>query len=233
MEYTDPTNPTSTTPIGFDIDMLNALSGKLNRPVNATVYDFGGLIPAMQSGRCDIIAAGMFATPVREQVVDFVRYMKAGTAFLVQKGNPKNVKSFDDLCGTKAGYNLGSVYEQTIKDQSTKCQAAGKAPVQGVLYQGDQGQITALQNGQLDVAFRDSTAAKYIAAHATGVDVGGVQFTSDTFGLALPKGSTDLKTQISGFIRGWQSDGTFAGWLSKWQLPSENRTAANRYPIVA
>src|SRR2546430_2081924 len=94
MEYTDPHNPTASTPIGFDIDFARAVAKQLNRPLAAQIYDFGGLIPAMQAGRCDIILAGMFATPKREEVVDFIRYMKAGTAFLVRKGNPKHIKGF-------------------------------------------------------------------------------------------------------------------------------------------
>lgn len=222
MEYTDPSNPSATDPIGFDIDFANAVADHLGRTLVLSTYDFGGLIPAMQAGRCDLILAGMFATAKREEVVDFVRYMKAGTAFLVAKGNPKNVTGLDSLCGAKAAYNVGSVYEQVIKDQSEKCTAAGKPGVEGVLFQGDAAEIPALQNGQVDVAFRDSTAADYIAKNAEGVEVGGVQFSDDTFGLALPKGS-DLKESISSYVQQLQDDGTFASWLEKWALPADSQ----------
>jgi polar amino acid transport system substrate-binding protein len=222
MEYADPANPTAAMPIGFDIDFAKAIAQQLKRSLTVQIFDFGGLIPAMQAKRCDMILAGMFATGQREQLVDFVRYMKAGTAFLVRKGNPKNIKGFGDLCGASAGYNVGSVYEQIIQDRSKACTGAGKPAIKGVLFQGDAGQIAALQNGQIDVAFRDSTAAKYIAQHASGLDVGGVEFGSDTFGLALPKGSDPLKAQLSEFVKRLQTDGTFTTWLNKWGLPADS-----------
>lgn len=221
MEYTDPKDPANVDPIGFDIDFAKAIAGELKRNLATATYDFGGLIPAMQAGRCDMILAGMFATAKREEVVDFVRYMKAGTAFLVKKGNPKGIKGFPDLCGTKAGYNVGSVYEQIIADRSSQCTAAGKPKIEGLLFQGDEGQVTAVQNGQIDVAFRDSTAAKYIAQNADGLDVGGVEFGNDTFGLALPKGSA-LKTPLSDYVKKVQADGTFAKWLDTWSLPVDS-----------
>jgi len=53
----------------------------------------------------------------------------AGTGGLVKKGNPKNVKSMDDVCGLTAAAGLGTVEEAAFRDQGQKCVAAGKPAV--------------------------------------------------------------------------------------------------------
>lgn len=222
MQYIDPANPTSSTPIGFDVDLVDLIAAELDRPVDTQIFDFGGLIPGIQSDRCDIVAAGMFATAEREQQVDFVRYMRAGSAILVEAGNPEGIHVFEDLCGKSAGYNLGSIYETTLAEVSAQCEADGKEPVDAQLFQSDQGQIAALQNGSLNAAFRDSTAANYIAENTDAIEVGGVVYGNDTFGIALPKGSDELKKQISEMIRNWQGDGSFDDLLTKWGLPTDS-----------
>src|SRR5262245_51251755 len=61
--------------------------------VDGVLTEFGSLIPGLQAGRFDIIAAGMFITPKRCEQVQFSEPSYGiGQAFLVKKGNPKNIK---------------------------------------------------------------------------------------------------------------------------------------------
>src|SRR5205823_5684930 len=85
---------------GLDYDLAQAMGAKLGvkfKFIDDT--DFAGIIGAMQAGRFDIIMSAMNDTAERRaKGADFVDYFTAGTSIIVQKGNPKGIKTPDDLC---------------------------------------------------------------------------------------------------------------------------------------
>lgn len=80
--------------------------------VRGVQVDFGGLIAGVQARRFDAIAAGMFINAERCGQIAFAdpEYI-AKTAFLVPKGNPKGIKTFDDAAkqNVKVGVLNGAV----------------------------------------------------------------------------------------------------------------------------
>ncbi|OGB20477.1 MAG: ectoine/hydroxyectoine ABC transporter substrate-binding protein EhuB [Burkholderiales bacterium RIFCSPLOWO2_02_FULL_57_36] len=63
--------------------------------VNAVLTEWGGLIPGLQAGRFDVIAAGMYVTPARlEQVLFTDPHYQIGDTLLVAKGNPEKLNSY-------------------------------------------------------------------------------------------------------------------------------------------
>jgi len=70
-------------PVGFDVDMVEALSAKMKVQPSMTTMEFKGLIPALLGGRIDAIVSGMYINPERSQVVDFIPYLRIGDQMLV------------------------------------------------------------------------------------------------------------------------------------------------------
>jgi polar amino acid transport system substrate-binding protein len=66
--------------------------------VEPTQVEFGQLIPALNAGQFDMVAAGMAILPDRCQNAAFsnVDYVTP-TAFMVPKGNPQGAKNFEDV----------------------------------------------------------------------------------------------------------------------------------------
>ncbi len=57
--------------------------------------EFGKLIDALETGQIDVIAAGMFITPEREERVRFsVPTLQVHPGLLVARGNPKRISSY-------------------------------------------------------------------------------------------------------------------------------------------
>jgi polar amino acid transport system substrate-binding protein len=74
--------------------------------------DFGQLIPGLNANRFDVVAAGMFILPERCQQAAFSEPVYcAPNAFLVPKGNPKNISDFKSVeqAGIKVGVLSGAV----------------------------------------------------------------------------------------------------------------------------
>ncbi|MBF0287099.1 MAG: ectoine/hydroxyectoine ABC transporter substrate-binding protein EhuB [SAR324 cluster bacterium] len=66
--------------------------------LQAVLTEFDSLISDLNAGRFDLIAAGMFITPERSQKILFSHPTYCmGQAFLVTKGNPKNLHSYEDI----------------------------------------------------------------------------------------------------------------------------------------
>ncbi len=66
--------------------------------VEGVLTEFGSLIPNLQAGRVDIIAAGMYILPDRCLQVDFSNpTYSVGEAFAVRTGNPKGLHSYEDI----------------------------------------------------------------------------------------------------------------------------------------
>src|SRR5207253_2031610 len=118
---TDPPSPpmesktTSGKPIGFDVDLAGAI-GKLWR-VKATFVStaFPGLLPALAAHKCHVVLSGIFVTPDRTAKFPAVPYMRTHRALIVQGGNPKGIKSPNDLAGKNVAVQTGTKYEQYLK----------------------------------------------------------------------------------------------------------------------
>ena len=76
------------TPVGFDVDLSKALAAVFGLKENTVSSTFESIIPSVGS-KYDIGISSFTVTKERMEAVDFVTYFKAGSTFVVQKGNPK------------------------------------------------------------------------------------------------------------------------------------------------
>ncbi|MFI1108326.1 MULTISPECIES: ectoine/hydroxyectoine ABC transporter substrate-binding protein EhuB [Streptomyces] len=75
--------------------------------VRAIPTQFGSLIPGLKVQQFDVVSAGMYINPVRcEQVLFSDPDYLMLDAFIVRKGNPKGIKSYEDIA--KRGLKLAS-----------------------------------------------------------------------------------------------------------------------------
>lgn len=83
-------------PEGVSVELARGLAEHLGRPLRIENIPFAGLIPALKSGKIDLIISSMTATPERAKSIDFSRpYLTTGLAALVQKDG--SVHTPDDL----------------------------------------------------------------------------------------------------------------------------------------
>ena len=84
---------------GESPEVVKAVLDKMGiAQVDGVLTEFGSLIPGLQAGRFDIIAAGMFITPKRCEQIQFSEPTYGiGQAFLVSEGNPKGIKDYSSI----------------------------------------------------------------------------------------------------------------------------------------
>ncbi|MFD2110356.1 ectoine/hydroxyectoine ABC transporter substrate-binding protein EhuB [Thiorhodococcus fuscus] len=81
--------------------------------------EFGSLIPELEAGRIDLIAAGLFFTPDRARRVRFSDpTFRVGPDLLVSKGNPRGLHAFRQIAedsGVRLAVLSGSVEESLLR----------------------------------------------------------------------------------------------------------------------
>jgi polar amino acid transport system substrate-binding protein len=115
----------ATAPQGFDVDLANALGGKLGVQFVFQNTKFESLVTGLTANKYDIVMSAMKDTQKRrDQGVDFVDYFQDGLVVLVPKGNPKKFKNPADLCGRTVAVPGNTIAEEYVRGQSSTCPAA-------------------------------------------------------------------------------------------------------------
>ena len=117
--------PDGQTPVGYDVDLAKAIGATLGLKVQVQTAEFTGILPAL-GPKYDLGISSFTINPERLAAVNMVSYFNAGTAWAVQKGNPKKF-SLDDVCGKTIGVQTGTVQEDPdVSGRNKKCTAEGK-----------------------------------------------------------------------------------------------------------
>ncbi len=104
----------SGEPLGFvNAYALGLLAEMGHDNIEVVVTDWGGLIPALNAGRLDIVTGGMNIMASRCESIAFSEPMLvAGDAFIVPAGNPKGLNTYQDLIDQEATFVTGVGYNQ-------------------------------------------------------------------------------------------------------------------------
>jgi len=131
---------------GLAVEIARRMADDLGVKLVMQDYDWKGLIPALLSGKVDMVAADMTPTPQRAaQVLFTVPMFYADTVAMVRKDSP--VQTWQELnkSGLDVGALGGSTYADVAKKQlpaaTLKEFSGGSAPV-----------VQALSSGRLDAA---------------------------------------------------------------------------------
>lgn len=205
--YRSPSDPNKI--VGQDPDMIDAAMKCLGLQYQVVPQDFGTLVPALQAGQLDLIWSNIYYTPERGQVADFIVYGKSDDAVMVKKGNPKNIHSMDDLCGTRGAVILGTGEEPAYRDQSTKCQQAGKQPMEITTYPNAPACVREIENDRADSTMFDSVLLDQAVKESNGQTEKAFNVPLNLkLGVAVKKGNNELEQAVYQTLQILQANGT-------------------------
>jgi polar amino acid transport system substrate-binding protein len=211
----DPKDPDKI--VGIEPALIEAASQCLGFKYTLQGMDFAGLIPALQSGRVQVIMGGMYASDERAKQINFVKYMKAAEAMLVQAGNPKGLKDFDSTCGVIAAEIVGTVENDILAKQSAACTAAGKEPITPLSFPSNDRAFQAVAGKRADIMMTDAGVAGYLAETASNVVQVGYAVPSDfAFGMGIKKDDPDLMNGLEAVYHAMYQDGSLLQEMNKW-----------------
>lgn len=101
---------------GFEVDLWNEIGKRNDYNVEFVTANFSGLFGLLETGRIDTISNQITITKERQAKYLFADpYVIDGAQLVVRKGND-SIKSTADLDGKTVGVNLGSNYEQLLRE---------------------------------------------------------------------------------------------------------------------
>lgn len=208
-----------STAEGSDIDIANEIGKRFGVSVEIDNTGFDGIIPALQAKKCDLIISGMNDTPARAKVVDFVDYLKVGQGLLVPAGNPKAIKTLEDLSGKAVAVQLGTTNKDALDEANKTLVAGGKPKIDIQTFQKDTDAFQQLSLGRVDAYSGDSPVCAYYAAKSSGkFEVGGSPILPIPIGIAVNKSDTQLRDAVKAAIDGMYADGTLKSIVDKWGM---------------
>ncbi len=202
---------------GFDVDVFNAVAAKLGLKTTYQPADFGTIILGVNGGKYDVGVSSFTINSDRKKEVNMVSYYKAGTQWVVAKGNPDKV-SIDDVCGKSIGVQKGTVQVDDLAARSKKCTSAGKQAINPIVQKG-QDQVTAdLVSGKTVAMLADSPVGLYAVKQTGKLDPLGDIYDSAPYGYVVPKKDTALADLLADALKAAKADGSYDAALKKWSV---------------
>lgn len=191
-------------PSGISVDFAKAFGEYIGREVTIENIAWDGLIPALQTGKADMVISSMTITEERKETVDFSEpYANALLALLTNKAS--GITSIEDMNarGRKIAVKNGSTgyfYAQknlpnaeiiALPDESACVTEVSQGKADGFIYD----QLTVYRNWQANLETTDAVFIPFQEA--------------DKWGIAVKKGNTELLRQLNDFIDKFTSEGGF------------------------
>jgi len=188
--------------------------------IESTPMPFDSLIPAMKSGRIELMGDAMYITPEREKEVAFTDVLFYNTEGLaVAKGNPLGINGLANLCGHTGATYKGTVWVKDLEKASAECPDGGSINVKvyATIYEAFQD----IQTGRVQGVLADSSIAALAVKQNPGLGMElaeGYQpadKTASSNGLAVMPTHRAFAQDFSKVYEEMKADGTVATIFKK------------------
>ena len=184
--------------VGIDAEMAAAVAEKLGMELKIEDMAFDSLIPALSSGKVDIVAAGMTVTEDRLASVNFSDTYATGIQAIIVTED-SDIASADDLVGKTIGVQQGTtgdLYATDVEGATIERYAKGMEAVQS------------LSQGKIDAVIIDNEPAKAYVEANQGLKILDTEYTVEDYAAAVKKGNTELLDKVNKAMEELKADGT-------------------------
>ena len=203
-----------TTPIGFDVDIINEIGRRLGLKVNIINTSFDGIFAGIDNNY-DVVCSACTITDKRKQSMLFsTPYISNYQAIILKAGDTRTISSFNDLDGMTIALQKETTSDELISDYKS----TGTIDIEIVANEKVLSCFTQLDNGEVDAVVVDSTVAdgylaknpdKYIYAYKDEAE-------AESFGIAIGKNNEALKKVIDEVLADMEADGFIKETLEYW-----------------
>jgi len=206
---------------GIAIQIGQEAAKRLGVEFEASETGWDTIIAGLQADKYDIALAGLFETPQRREVVDFVTIGEEGIAFLVRKDNDA-INTAEDLekDGVTIATVTGSGSEQMIRDNFKNAQiksiisptgGSGAPPEEVLAGRSDAAQFDAVLTNAYQERFPDLKVVPQDAFEKP--------LFPTPIGIAVRKDDPQFREFLQSVVSDLQQQGLIQSWREKWSKP--------------
>ena len=213
--------------VGFDIDLMKMIAEKIGAEITFENMEFDGVIASIPSDTCDVAISGLTINAKRSKTVDFSvpYYEDTAQILIVNKDDAiftgTTKEELDaQLENKKIGVCLGFTGQAYAQgDEEWGFSEIAGADVK--IYDNVGLAVQDLKNGMIDAVIMDDAPAKEAVATAENVNdvkVIDIALTTESYGIAIKKGNTELKEKIDTAIAELKAAGKIDELKAKWEV---------------
>ena len=198
---------------GIDIEVAGAIAQKLGLELQVDDMGFDAALQAAQTGKSDMVMAGVTVTEERQAVMDFSNsYANGVQVVIVKEGSP--IQTVDDLANANMiGCQMGTTGYIYCSDTPEN---GGFGEDHVTPYDDGAAAVQALMNGQIDAVVIDNMPAQEYVAANPGLKILDGEFTNEDYAIGVAKGNTALLDAINGALEELTADGTIQSIVDKY-----------------
>jgi polar amino acid transport system substrate-binding protein len=207
-------DPSTNSMRGVMVEIAEAIGKHLGVTVQLTDVPFDGLIPTLTSGRADLMAAPLFITEERAEVVDFTSPIYGwGEGIVIRDDDTRRYRSLADFKDMKVGTLVDSTQYKMIK----------ALPGTDVSTYSDYFSLLAdVRVGRIDLGVVDPPSVLY---QIKAKSIPGVRLDPDyhaqkqwAVGACTQKNNPTLLASVNDVIAKMKQDGELHTILAKWGI---------------
>ena len=198
---------------GFEVDLLEAIAGKLGLTLRCESAGWSEAIAQLQDGRLDMLCRAVTITPERRRLVDFSDpYLETELTLVVRRDSP--IRSPGDLIGLGVGLRRATVAEEFVRKN---CPAATVRT-----FDGHAEPYRALADRAVDAVVDHTQIATYFTRAEVGLRVSvALEGTDLQCGMVFALGNDPLRRAVNRALGELQAEGTWEGFRRRWLSEGE------------
>jgi polar amino acid transport system substrate-binding protein len=199
--------------VGIEVDNAREVGEVLGREVKTVVLPFAELIPALDSGKVDVVMAGVSVTPERRQQVLFVEpFMEVGQMAIILAGkaasfgHPRAVYR----AGIRVGVEPNTTGERFLRDQASEAKI--------LHYQDSKAAFDALRTGEIDMYVHDAPTSWQLSLDRNNQDILSLfrPLTEENLAWAVRKDNTLLAARLNAVMQELKRRGRLRAIQNYW-----------------
>ncbi len=201
--------------VGIDVEIAEAIAEKLGLELQIDNMGFTAALEAAQSGKSDMVMAGVTVNEDRLLVMDFSDTYATGVQVVIVKTGSD--VTMDNLDTKKIGTQLGTtgyIYASDTPENG----GYGEENVIG--YDNGITAVQALMNGSVDCVIIDNAPAQEFVKANPGLSILEGAWVEEDYAIGFKKGNTELRDAVNNALKELIADGTVKSIVDKY-IPAE------------
>ena len=197
---------------GIDVEIAQAIADKLGLQLRIDDMDFDSALLAAQTGKSDMVMAGVSVTEDRLVNLDFSESYATGIQVVIVPED-SDIESIDDLTGKMIGVQRGTTGDLYCSDT---VENGGFGAENVTPYDNGLIAVQNLINGQVDCVVIDNAPAQEFVAANPGLKILDTEYVNEDYAIGVKKGNTQMLDAINGALAELQADGTIQSIIDKY-----------------